>query len=120
MGTHEGNLVGERTEEDAQTALELDVLDTDLRDHLAVELNVALAIPVDIKVHLDRAAGHLVDVHVAELERDAAKVNLGKVERVEGRRQHAREHGLDNRLGHVGAQDANVGPQLGHDVVEEA
>lgn len=119
--TYQGNHIDQGTKQDTEAAVELDVLDTDLGHHrAAIKFNIALAIPVDVKVHLDQAARRPVNVHVAELERDSAEVKLLKVQRVERRGKHAGKHGLDDLLGHVLGNDENVGPELLNDVIEEA
>jgi hypothetical protein len=61
-----------------------------------------------------------VHVDIVEADGHLAEVDLLEVQRRQRAGEHAREHGLDNVLCHLGARIANVGPENGHEVVEEA
>jgi hypothetical protein len=59
-------------------------------------------------------------VDVREADRDMAKVELDKAQVAERAGQRRREDGLDRVFDDLGAGDADVGPQLLDNVVEEA
>jgi hypothetical protein len=91
-----------------------------LRDHVPVELDVALSFPDDVHVELDAAIVGLVGVHLGDLDGNSTEVELDELEGGERAREHGGEHGLDDVLDHLAADDVDVGPELGDDVIEES
>jgi len=96
------------------------VLDANLGDEgAAVEFNVALTLPVNVKVQLD-AVLNLVNVNVAEDQGHGAEVDLLEEERVQRCRQHGAEHWLGDLLDHGAGAGVDVGPQVLDNLIEEA
>jgi len=102
--------VCERAEQNGQSASELDMFNSDLGDHRATELDVAVAVPVNIEIQLDAAVLGFVDIDVSDLQRRVAQVNLVEMKRVQRRREHGPEHGLGDLLDDGSPSNADVGP----------
>jgi hypothetical protein len=79
-------------------------------NHISIQLDIALAIPVNVHIKLDPIDFGLGDVDVAELDGNVPKVDLGEVERRQRSWQHRLEHWLDYLLYHVAPVHCHVRP----------
>lgn len=81
-----------------------------LRDYLALQLNVTPSLPYYVHVKLDAAIVDLVDIHLRHSDGNMSKIDLDKPERGQRTRECRCEDGLDDIFHHPAASNVDVGP----------